>query len=317
MRSLVTGGAGFLGLSLCRKLLDRGDEVICLDNLSTSDGSALTAFAGHSRFQFMRHDVTVPFSVSVDRIFNLACPASPVHYQADPIATFKTSVIGMINVLELAETLGVPVLQTSTSEVYGDPAVHPQAEQYWGHVNPIGIRACYDEGKRGAETLCFDYHRQRGVRIKVARLFNTYGPGMGQDDGRAVANFVVQALSGSPLTVYGSGEQTRSFCYVDDTIDALIALMNSGDDVTGPVNIGNPHEMTLLELAENIIDLTKSRSKIEFRPLPDDDPRIRQPDITRARALLGWEPKIALRDGLARTVAYFDKGLNDQGLRAG
>lgn len=304
-RILVTGGAGFLGSHLCDRLLAQGHEVLCVDNLFTGTKRNIDHLAGNPLFEFMRHDVTFPLFVEVDEIYNLACPASPVHYQHDPVQTTKTSVHGAINMLGLAKRLNCKIFQASTSEVYGDPHVHPQREDYWGNVNPIGPRSCYDEGKRCAETLFFDYHRQHGLKIKVARIFNTYGPRMHHADGRVVSNFIVQALMGDPITVYGTGEQTRSFCYVDDLIDGFLALMESDDSVTGPVNLGNPNEFTMIELAEKVLSTTGSNSPLERQPLPQDDPRQRQPDITLARETLGWEPKVQLDDGLAKTVAYF------------
>ncbi|KPF45629.1 NAD-dependent dehydratase [beta proteobacterium AAP51] len=309
-RILVTGGAGFLGSHLCERLIAQGHDVLCVDNLFTGSRDNILHLIGNPRFELMRHDVTFPLYVEVDEIFNLACPASPVHYQYDPVQTTKTSVHGAINMLGLAKRVKAKILQASTSEVYGDPQVHPQTEDYWGHVNPIGIRSCYDEGKRCAETLFFDYHRQHKLRIKVARIFNTYGPRMHPNDGRVVSNFIVQALKGQDITVYGKGEQTRSFCYVDDLIEALMRLMNTGDDFTGPVNVGNPGEFTILQLAEKVIELTGSSSRVVFRPLPGDDPMQRQPDLTLARAKLGWEPTTALADGLKRTIAYFDSRLS-------
>ncbi len=310
-RILVTGGAGFLGSALVDKLLEQGHEVLCVDNLFTGTKRNLYHLHNHPRFEFLRHDVTFPLYVEVDEIYNLACPASPVHYQHDPVQTTKTSIHGAINVLGLAKRLGAKVFQASTSEVYGDPAVHPQQEDYWGNVNPIGLRSCYDEGKRCAETLFFDYHRQHGLRVKVARIFNTYGPRMHHADGRVVSNFIVQALSGEPITIYGDGSQTRSFCYVDDLIDGFVRLMNSGDEVTGPMNLGNPGEFTILELAEKVISMTKSGSRLVFRPLPLDDPRQRQPDITRAKTQLGWAPKVDLETGLTRTIDYFQGRLSE------
>jgi UDP-glucuronate decarboxylase len=305
-RVLVTGGAGFLGSHLCERLLAQGHDVICADNLFTGDKRNVAHLLAHPDFEFLRHDVTLPLFVEVDEIWNLACPASPVHYQHDPVATTKTSVHGAINMLGLAKRVGARIFQASTSEVYGDPQVHPQREDYWGHVNPIGLRSCYDEGKRCAETLFFDYHRQHRVEIKVARIFNTYGPRMHPNDGRVVSNFIVQALKGEPITVYGEGRQTRSFCYVDDLIDGFLALMAAPADLTGPVNLGNPGEFTIRELADQVIALTGSRSRIVFRPLPSDDPTQRQPDIDLARERLGWQPKVALAQGLERTIAYFD-----------
>lgn len=308
-RVLVTGGAGFLGSHLIDRLLERGDEVLCLDNLFTGTKENLYHLHNHPRFEFMRHDVTFPLYVEVDEIFNLACPAAPVHYQHDPIQTTKTSVHGAINMLGLAKRLGCRIFQASTSEVYGDPSVHPQREDYWGNVNPIGPRSCYDEGKRCAETLFFDYHNQLGLDIKVARIFNTYGPRMHPNDGRVVSNFIVQALRGEDITIYGDGSQTRSFCYVDDLIDGFLALMDSPEGFTGPVNLGNPREFTIRELAEKVIALTGSRSTLTFKPLPQDDPMQRCPDIGLARLELGWEPTVALEEGLERTVAYFSGSL--------
>ncbi len=304
---LVTGGAGFLGSHLCQRLLDQGNHVICVDNFYTGTRDNLTSMMTNPRFEVIRHDVTFPLYVEVDEIYNLACPASPIHYQYDPVQTTKTSVHGAINMLGLAKRIRAKILQASTSEVYGDPDVHPQGEDYWGRVNPIGPRACYDEGKRCAETLFFDYRRQHGVSIKVARIFNTYGPRMAAYDGRVISNFIVQALTGQPITIYGNGLQTRSFCYVDDLVDGLIRLMESPDEVVGPINLGNPTEFTMLELAEQVIDLTGSRSEICFMPLPTDDPRQRQPSIDRARETLGWQPTVPLREGLLRTVAYFEE----------
>ena len=304
-RVLVTGGAGFLGSHLCSQLVESGQEVLCVDNFFTGTRGNISALLDHPRFELMRHDVTFPLYVEVDEIYNLACPASPVHYQFDPVQTTKTSVHGAINVLGLAKRTKAKVLQASTSEVYGDPKVHPQREDYWGHVNPVGLRSCYDEGKRCAETLFFDYHRQHGLRIKVARIFNTYGPNMHPHDGRVVSNFIVQALRGDDITVYGDGSQTRAFCYVDDLIGGLMRLMDSADDFTGPVNLGNPQEFTMMELAEQVIRLTGSRSRIVHQPLPSDDPVQRCPDIGLARKQLGWEPRVPLEDGLKRTIAYF------------
>ncbi len=304
-RILVTGGAGFLGSFLCERLLARGDEVLCVDNLFTGTRANIAHLLDHPGFEFLRHDVTFPLYVEVDEIYNLACPASPIHYQFDPVQTTKTSVHGAINMLGLAKRVRAKIFQASTSEVYGDPKVHPQPEGYWGHVNPIGPRACYDEGKRCAETLFFDYHRQHGLKIKVARIFNTYGPRMHPDDGRVVSNFIVQALTGKDITIYGDGSQTRSFCYVDDLIDGFVRLMDSPDELTGPVNLGNPGEFTILELAQKVIHLTGSRSRIVYQPLPENDPTLRQPDITRARELLSWQPKVALDEGLMRTIPYF------------
>jgi UDP-glucuronate decarboxylase len=306
-RVLVTGGAGFLGSHLCELLLARGDDVLCVDNFFTGSRHNIATLLAHPGFELIRHDVTFPLFVEVDQIFNLACPASPIHYQFDPVQTTKTSVHGAINMLGLAKRTKARILQASTSEVYGDPKVHPQTEDYWGHVNPVGMRSCYDEGKRCAETLFFDYHRQHRLRIKVARIFNTYGPRMHPNDGRVVSNFVVQALTGEPLTIYGDGAQTRSFCYVDDLVAGLILLMDSPDEVTGPMNLGNPVEFTVLELAKTVIELTGSRSEIIRKPLPPDDPVQRQPDIAYARRTLGWEPTVPLRAGLARTIDYFDR----------
>ena len=303
---LVTGGAGFLGSHLCDRLIARGDEVLCVDNFYTGGKANIRHLQGNKNFELMRHDVTFPLFVEVDEIYNLACPASPIHYQYDPVQTTKTSVHGAINMLGLAKRRRAKIFQASTSEVYGDPTMHPQREEYWGNVNPIGLRSCYDEGKRCAETLFFDYHRQHKVRIKVARIFNTYGPRMHPNDGRVVSNFIVQALRNEPITLYGQGQQTRSFCFVDDLVEAILRLMDTGDAVTGPVNIGNPGEFTIRALAETVIRLTGSSSKIELRPLPSDDPQQRQPDIALARELLGWEPTIALEAGLTRTIAYFD-----------
>ncbi|MBF0568500.1 MAG: SDR family oxidoreductase [Nitrospirae bacterium] len=308
-RVLITGGAGFLGSHLCERLLLDGNEVICLDNFYTGRKSNVIHLMGNHFFEVMRHDVCFPLYVEVDEIYNLACPASPIHYQFDPVQTTKTSVHGAINMLGLAKRLKIKILQASTSEVYGDPAVHPQVESYWGNVNTIGPRACYDEGKRCAETLFFDYHRQHGLKIKVARIFNTYGPRMLQNDGRVVSNFIIQALQNNDITVYGEGSQTRSFCYVDDLCDGLIRLMNSPDEVTGPVNLGNPGEFTILELARKVIQMTGSKSKIIFLPLPVDDPTQRQPDITMARDVLGWQPSVPLDEGLVRTIDYFKEVL--------
>ena len=304
-RILVTGGAGFLGSHLCERLLNRGADVICLDNLFSGTKDNIAHLFTNPNFEFVRHDVTFPFYVEVDEIFNLACPASPIHYQRDPVQTTKTSVHGAINMLGLAKRTGARILQASTSEVYGDPEVHPQEESYWGHVNPIGIRACYDEGKRCAETLFFDYNRQHGVDIKVARIFNTFGPRMHPNDGRVVSNFIIQALQNQPITIYGDGAQTRSFCFVDDLIEGFIRFMDSDSGVTGPINLGNPQEMTMIALAEEIIEISGSKSKIEFMPLPSDDPRQRRPDISKAEELLAWTPKVSTREGLAQTVRYF------------
>ena len=300
-RVLVTGGAGFLGSHLVDRLLDLGNEVLCVDNLFTGDKSNIDHLAGHPRFEFMRHDICFPLYVEVDAIYNLACPASPIHYQHDPVQTTKTSVIGAINMLGLAKRLRVPIFQASTSEVYGDPSVHPQTEAYWGNVNPIGVRSCYDEGKRCAETLFFDYHRQHSLDIKVARIFNTYGPRMHAADGRVVSNFIVQALRGEDITIYGDGSQTRSFCYVDDLIAGFLALMEAGPDVHGPINLGNPNEFTILELAEKVLEKVGGKSKIVRQPLPKDDPTQRQPDLTHAQGALGWGPKVQLDEGLDRT----------------
>lgn len=304
-RILVTGGAGFLGSHLSRRLLDQGHEVVCVDNFYTGNKKNIHPLLDYRNFELLRHDVTFPLYIEVDEIYNLACPASPVHYQSDPVQTTKTSVHGAINMLGLAKRTGAKILQASTSEVYGDPEIHPQTEDYWGRVNPIGARSCYDEGKRCVETLFFDYHRQHNLRIKVARIFNTYGPNMHPQDGRVVSNFIVQALEGSPITIYGAGSQTRSFCYVDDLVSGLIALMNSGDDITGPINLGNPEEFTIKELAERVLELTSSNSALNFLPLPEDDPRQRKPDITLASKLLGWAPSTNLKDGLPLTIEYF------------
>ncbi|WP_299437696.1 UDP-glucuronic acid decarboxylase family protein [uncultured Rhodospira sp.] len=304
-RTLVSGGAGFLGSHLCERLLAEGHDVICVDNFYTGRRRTIAPLLGNPRFEVLRHDVTFPLYVEVDQIYNLACPASPIHYQNDPVQTVKTSVHGAINMLGLAKRCRATIFQASTSEVYGDPRVHPQPETYWGHVNPIGPRSCYDEGKRCAETLFFDYHRQHGLRIKVARIFNTYGPRMHPNDGRVVSNFILQALRGEDIAIYGDGRQTRSFCYVDDLIDAVVRLMDTPDSVTGPLNLGNPAEVSILELAELVLRLTGSRSRIVHRPLPGDDPRQRQPDISAARTTLDWAPKVALEDGLAATIAYF------------
>ncbi|MBT7183015.1 MAG: SDR family oxidoreductase [Acidiferrobacteraceae bacterium] len=304
-RILVTGGAGFLGSHLCDRLVEQGDDVICLDNFFTGDKRNIAHLFGRSNFELVRHDVTFPLYVEVDQIYNLACPASPVHYQSDPVQTTKTSVHGAINMLGLAKRTGARILQASTSEVYGDPEVHPQTEDYWGRVNPVGTRACYDEGKRCAETLFFDYWRQHRLEIKVARIFNTYGPRMHPNDGRVVSNFIVQALKGLPITIYGKGSQTRSFCYVDDLVEGLIGLMNSDAEITGPVNLGNPNEFTIRQLADKVLAQTGSGSKIELKPLPEDDPQQRQPDITLATKLLDWGPKVNLDSGLDTTIEYF------------
>ena len=306
-RVLVTGGAGFLGSHLCETLLDQGCDVLCLDNYFTGRRANVAHLMDNPRFEVMRHDVTFPLYVEVDEIYNLACPASPPHYQHDPVQTTKTSVLGAINMLGLAKRLQAKILQASTSEVYGDPTMHPQREEYWGNVNPIGSRSCYDEGKRCAETLFFDYRRQHGLGIKVARIFNTYGPRMHPDDGRVVSNFIMQALEGTPITIYGEGEQTRSFCFVSDLVDGLVRLMGTDDDFTGPVNLGNPVEMTIRELAEKVLALTGSKSELIFKPLPQDDPVQRKPDISLARKELGWEPQVKLDEGLSTTVAYFEQ----------
>ncbi len=316
-RILVTGGAGFLGSHLCERLLEEGHEVLCADNYFTGSRMNVAHLLQNPRFELMRHDVTFPLYVEVDEIYNLACPASPVHYSHDPVQTTKTSVHGAINVLGLAKRLNAKVFQASTSEVYGDPQVHPQTEEYWGHVNPIGPRSCYDEGKRCAETLFFDYRRQHDLRIKVVRIFNCYGPRMSLNDGRVVSNFVTQALQGHPITIYGDGSQTRSFCYVSDMIDGFVRLMNSPDEVTGPINIGNPHEMTVKDLAEMIIGLTGSKSELVFKPLPSDDPVQRRPDITKARTILGWEPKVPVEQGLKEVIAYFASVLDGTAPQAG
>jgi UDP-glucuronate decarboxylase len=312
-RVLVTGGAGFLGSHLCDRLLRDGDDVLCIDNYFTGRKDNIAHLMGNPHFEAMRHDITLPLYVEVDEIYNLACPASPVHYQFDPVQTTKTSVIGAINMLGLAKRVGAKILQASSSEVYGDPTVHPQTEEYRGNVNPLGPRACYDEGKRCAETLFFDYFRQHKTRIKVARIFNTYGPRMHPNDGRVVSNFIVQALRGAEITLYGDGSQTRAFCYVDDMIDGFVRLMATGDEITGPINLGNPQEIAVSELAHRVIEQTNSRSHIVFRELPQDDPLRRCPDIALARRDLGWEPRVALDDGLTRTVAYFDRMLSERG----
>jgi UDP-glucuronate decarboxylase len=314
-RVLVTGGAGFLGSHLCERLLREGASVICVDNYYTGTRRNIGSLLDHHRFELVRHDVTFPLYLEADQIYNLACPASPVHYQHDPVQTTKTSVHGAINMLGLAKRLRAKILQASTSEVYGDPSVHPQGEDYWGHVNPIGPRSCYDEGKRCAETLFFDYWRQHKLRIKVARIFNTYGPRMHPNDGRVVSNFIVQALLNRDITVFGDGLQTRSFCYVDDLIDGLIRLMSTADDVLGPINIGNPTEFTMLELANQVVELTGSRSRLVFRPRPQDDPRQRRPDISKANDVLGWAPQTALKEGLLRTIGYFEELLRDESIR--
>ena len=304
---LVTGGAGFIGSHLCEKLLSQGHEVICVDNYFTGSKNNIKNLMDNSKFELIRHDITFPLYLEVDQIYNFACPASPIHYQHDPVQTIKTSVHGAINMLGLAKRLGARIFQASTSEVYGDPEIHPQHELYWGKVNPIGPRSCYDEGKRCAETLFFDYHRQHNVNIKIARIFNTYGPKMRPDDGRVVSNFIVQALLDKDIAIYGDGTQTRSFCYIDDLIDAVQLFMNSDNDLTGPINIGNPDEFSILELAQKVIDLTKSKSKLVFKELPKDDPKQRQPDIMLAKEKLHWEPKIKLSDGLRHTIEYFKK----------
>ena len=309
---LVTGGAGFLGSHLCERLLARGDEVLCVDNYFTGNKTNILHLLENPRFELMRHDVTFPLYVEVDEIYNLACPASPIHYQHDPVQTTKTSVHGAINMLGLAKRVGAKILQASTSEVYGDPSVHPQPEDYWGNVNPIGIRSCYDEGKRCAETLFFDYYRQHKLRVKVMRIFNTYGPRMHPDDGRVVSNFIVQALKEKPITIYGDGSQTRSFCYVDDLVDGMMRLMATDDDVTGPINIGNPNEFTIMQLANAVIEETGTASKIVQLDLPSDDPKQRRPDISLAQSTLGWEPTIELQEGLKHTVAYFRSLLEER-----
>jgi UDP-glucuronate decarboxylase len=311
MRILVTGGAGFVGSHLSRRLLAEGHEVLAVDNFYTGSRANVADLLSNSSFELVRHDITQPYYAEVDAIMNLACPASPVHYQKHPVQTTKTSVIGTTNMLGLAKRLDVPILQASTSEVYGDPDITPQKEDYWGHVNPIGIRACYDEGKRVAETLCFDYNRQYGVRSKVVRIFNTYGPSMQFDDGRVVSNFILQALTNSDITIYGNGSQTRSFCYVSDLVDGLIKMVNTNAEVTGPVNLGNPAEMTILELASKIIELTDSKSRIVKESLPSDDPKQRKPDIGKAREILGWNPEIDLHEGLTKTIMDFEKRLQD------
>jgi UDP-glucuronate decarboxylase len=311
-RVLVTGGAGFLGSHLCERLLQLGHDVLCVDNLLTGNKNNIFHLYANPSFEFIRHDITFPLYVEVDEIYNLACPASPFHYQSDPVQTTKTNVIGAINMLGLANRVKAKIFQASTSEVYGDPEIHPQKEDYVGHVNPIGPRSCYDEGKRCAETLFFDYRRQHGLNIKVARIFNTYGPRMDRNDGRVVSNFIVQALNEEPITIYGKGDQTRAFCFVSDLIDGFIRLMNSSDEFTGPVNLGNPGEVTILELAEKILELTDSRSEIVFKPLPTDDPKQRNPNIQLARERLGWEPQIKLFEGLIKTIKYFDGSLKGQ-----
>ncbi|MBK1649870.1 UDP-glucuronic acid decarboxylase family protein [Rhabdochromatium marinum] len=310
---LVTGGAGFLGSHLCERLLEQGNEVICVDNCFTGNKENIYHLNTHPRFEFFRHDITFPLYVEVDEIYNLACPASPIHYQLDPVQTTKTSVTGVINMLGLAKRVKSKILHASTSEVYGDPEMHPQPESYWGNVNPIGPRSCYDEGKRCAEALCFDYLRQHGVNIKIPRIFNTYGPRMHINDGRVVSNFIVQALRGDAITIYGAGSQTRSFCYVDDMIDAFVRLMNTSDEFSGPINLGNPNEFTILELAEKVVELTNSKSELVFRDLPEDDPKQRKPDITLAAKVLEWSPQIPLEEGLVKTIDYFDNYLKRAG----
>ncbi|WP_163329262.1 UDP-glucuronic acid decarboxylase family protein [Desulfurobacterium thermolithotrophum] len=314
-RILITGGAGFIGSHLCEKLLNEGNEVICVDNFFTGTKDNIKHLLGNPYFEVIRHDICFPLYVEVDEIYNLACPASPVHYQKDPVQTIKVSVIGSINMLGLAKRLKVKILQASTSEVYGDPEVHPQKEEYWGNVNPIGPRACYDEGKRCAETLFFDYYRQHNLPIRVVRIFNTYGPRMHPNDGRVVSNFIVQALKNEPITVYGDGSQTRSFCYVNDLVDGMIKMMNNSDNFTGPVNLGNPEEYRIIDLAEKIIDLSNSKSKIIFKPLPQDDPKRRRPDITLAKEKLNWEPKVPVEEGLKRTIEYFERLLKEGKIR--
>ena len=315
-RVLVTGGAGFLGSHICERLLSEGHEVLCVDNFYSSTRDNVAHLFGNPRFELMRHDVTFPLYAEVDEIFSLACPASPIHYQFDPVQTTKTSVIGAINMLGLAKRVKARILQASTSEIYGDPDVHPQTEGYWGNVNPIGLRSCYDEAKRCAETLFFDYRRQHKMPIKVVRIFNTYGPRMHPHDGRVVSNFIVQALKGEDITIYGEGSQSRSFCYVDDLVEAMFRMMETPPEVTGPINIGNPNEFTILELAKLVIAMTATKSKIKFAPLPSDAPRHRQPDISKAKAILRWEPKTELREGLAKTIEYFDKMLSKEGTSA-
>ena len=310
-RIMITGGCGFLGSHLCDRVLAQGHEVLCVDNCFTGSKRNIRHLLDHQNFEFVRHDVTFPLYIEVDQIYNMACPASPIHYQFDPVQTTKTSVHGAINMLGLAKRVKATILQASTSEVYGDPEVHPQTESYWGRVNPIGVRSCYDEGKRCAETLFFDYHRQHQLKVKVARIFNTYGPHMHPNDGRVVSNFIVQALKGEPITIYGEGQQTRSFCYVDDMVEGLIRLMNSPDETTGPVNLGNPVEFTILELAQKVITLTGSASELIYKPLPQDDPRQRKPDIALARETLQWEPSVELEDGLKNTITYFEQLLKE------
>jgi UDP-glucuronate decarboxylase len=309
-RVLVTGGAGFIGSHLCERLLEMGYDVLCVDNFFTGTRRNIEHLLGHPRFEILRHDITFPLYIEIDEIYNLACPASPVHYQRDPVQTTKTSVLGAINMLGLAKRLRCRILQASTSEVYGDPEVHPQQESYWGHVNPIGPRSCYDEGKRCAETLFFDYRRQHNLKIKVLRIFNTYGPRMQPNDGRVVSNFIIQALNNQPITIYGDGQQTRSFCFVDDLVGGMIGLMNTPDKITGPINCGNPNELTIRELAEKVIAMTGSRSRIIHQPLPQDDPRQRRPDISQAQEVLDWRPTVMLIEGLQRTIAYFEQLLS-------
>lgn len=315
-RVLVTGGAGFLGTYVCRRLLDEGHEVLCVDNFFTGTRRNIAELIDHKRFELLRHDVTFPLFVEVDEIYNLACPASPIHYQFDPVQTTKTSVLGAINMLGLAKRLRIPILQASTSEIYGDPIEHPQTEAYWGNVNPIGPRSCYDEGKRCAETLFFDYYRQHKLKIKVVRIFNTYGPYMRPDDGRVISNFICQALLGQDITIFGDGAQTRSFCFATDLVDGLVRMMNTPDTVTGPINLGNPNEFSVRALAEKIIGLTGSKSKIVTRSLPQDDPKQRQPDISQAQEILGWKPTIGLEQGLSLTIAYFEALLRERGITA-
>ncbi len=302
---LVTGGAGFIGSHLCKRLLSEGNHVTCLDNLFTGSQQNIDPLISDPNFKFVHHDIIDPLDIEIDEIYNLACPASPIYYQYDSVKTMKTSILGMINMLELAKKYNAKVFQASTSEVYGDPHVHPQPESYWGHVNPIGIRSCYDEGKRAAETLCFDYHRQHGIKIKVVRIFNTYGPNMNPEDGRVVSNFVVQALKGEDITIYGDGMQTRSFCYVDDLVEGFVRMMATDDSVTGPINLGNPGEFTMIELAEKVLDKISTTSKLIFQVLPQDDPKQRKPDISKAKTVLGWEPKVNLGEGLDRSIGYF------------
>jgi UDP-glucuronate decarboxylase len=309
MRILVTGGAGFLGSHLCDRLLERGDEVIAVDNFFTGSKSNVEHLLGNPNFELIRHDVTFPLYLEVDAIYNLASPASPIHYQRDPVQTTKTNVLGAVNLLGLAKRLKAPIFQASTSEVYGDPEIHPQTEDYWGRVNPIGPRACYDEGPRAAETLFFDYNRQHGVKIRVARIFNTYGPRMALDDGRVVSNFIVQALKGEDITIFGDGSQTRSFCYADDLVEGFIRMMDSTEPSLGPINLGNPGEFTMLELAQKVIDITASKSKLVYMPLPQDDPKQRQPNISKAKEILGWEPKVNLTEGLTRTIRHMERQL--------